>query len=374
MVSKKYDIIVHGATGFTGKLICQYLYNHQDIKQIKWGISGRNSSKLSLLADQYKVDFIQADSFDLESLDRVTKKTKLIISVVGPYSLYGKKLVESCINNKCHYLDLTGEPEFVNFVEENFSKKAKDNDTILMNCCGFESIPPDLGVYYTIKQLEESNVEITTFLKTKGKISGGTWASFLNSFSNKKPIIKKGLQANKKSKKIFYVKKLGKWALIFPVIDKHIVKKSAASLGYGDNFSFNQYIVFKSLIRIISLIGSISIISILAKSKFLRNWLISFIPSGKGPNKNERNKHWFELVIFGRTKSQMIKTIVSGGDPGYGETAKFISEMALCIIFDNDKLNANKGVITPAQCAGDLMIERLKRSGIKFEHKLTNLN
>ena len=373
MVNKEYDIIVYGATGFTGKIICEYLHNHEDIKQIKWAISGRNLSKLKLLSDKYKVNFIEANSFDIQSLDKITKKSKLIISVVGPYSLYGKKLIESCVNNKCHYLDLTGEPEFVNFVEENFSKKAKDNDVILMNCCGFESIPPDLGVYYTMKQLKESDAKVTTFLKTKGKISGGTWASFLNSFSNKKPIIKKGLQSSKKSKKIFYVKELKKWALIFPVIDKHIVKKSAKSLDYGDSFSFNQYIVFKSFFRIIFLISSILVISLLAKSKILRNWLTSFIPSGNGPNRKERSKHWFELQIFAHTKSQIVKTIVSGGDPGYGETAKFISEMALCISLDYDKLNANKGVLTPAQCTGYLMIERLKRYGIKFEHKLKNL-
>ena len=374
MVSKEYDIIVYGATGFTGKLICEYLYTHQDTNQLKWAISGRNPSKLSILATQYKVDFIEADSFNVKSLDKITKVAKLIISVVGPYSLYGKKLVKSCVDNRCHYLDLTGEPEFVNFVEQKFSKKAKDKGVILMNCCGFESIPPDLGVYYTTKQLKDSNAKITTFLKTKGKISGGTWASFLNSFSNKKPIIKKGLQGSKRSKKIFYVKELKKWALIFPVIDKHIVKKSAKSLDYGDRFSFNQYIVFKSLLRIISLVASISVISILAKSKLLRNWLISFIPSGNGPNEKERNKHWFEVKIFAHTKSQIVRTTVSGGDPGYGETAKFISEMALCITFDNDKLNVDRGVVTPAQCAGDLMIERLKKRGIKFEYKITNLN
>ena len=114
-------------------------------------------------------------------------------------------------------------------------------------------------------------------------------------------------------------------------------------------------------------------ISILAKSKLLRKWLTSFIPSGKGPNKKERKKHWFELKIFAHTESQIVTPTVSGGDPGYGETAKFIAEMALCITFDNDKLNIDRGVITPAQCAGELMIERLKNRGIKFEYKLKDL-
>ena len=246
MVDKKYDIIIYGSTGFTGKLICDYIYNHKENKLINWAISGRNQDKLSVLAQKYKVDSFIANSFDKSSLDMITEKTKLIISVVGPYSIYGKQLIESCINNSCHYLDLTGEPDFVSFVERNFSKKAEQNNVILMNCCGFESIPPDIGTYYTIKKLKNKNAKVTTFLKTKGKISGGTWASFLNSFTSKKPIIKKSTR-REKVKKILYIKELKKWALIFPVIDKHIVKKSAKELNYGEGFSFNEYISTKFL-------------------------------------------------------------------------------------------------------------------------------
>ncbi len=375
MVNKTYDIIVYGATGFTGQLICEYLNNHQDAKNIKWGIAGRNQQKLEKISNKYSsINLFVADSFDIETLNTFTSKSKLVISTVGPYSLFGKKLVESCVRNKCHYLDLTGEPEFVNFVENNFSKKAEDKEVILMNCCGFESIPPDIGVFYTLQQLKEKNVRINTFLKTRGKISGGTWASFLNSFASKNPIIKKGLKKSKRAKKIFYVKELKKWALIFPVIDKHIVKKSAKNIDYGEEFSFNEYILFKSLFQIIGLVISIAFIGVLAKFKLFRNWLRSFIPSGKGPTLEERSKHWFELKIFGYTKSKIITTTVSGGDPGYGETSKFISEMALCIVLDYDKLDSKKGVVTPAQCSGHLMIERLKSAGIKFDHKITNLN
>ena len=374
MVNKEFDIIVYGATGFTGQLICGYLNNHKDINQVKWGIAGRNKQKLEKVANKYSIsNLFIADSFNMESLDVITSKAKLIISIVGPYSIYGKKLIESCVNNQCHHLDLTGEPEFVHFVENNYSQKAKDNNVILMNCCGFESIPPDIGTYYTMQKLKNKDANVTTFLKTRGKISGGTWASFLNSFTSKKPIIKSS-KNNKKTKKIFYVKELKKWALIFPVIDKHIVKKSGKHIGYGENFSFNQYILFKSLFKILGLVASIMFIGFLAKFKFFRNWLVSFIPSGNGPTKEERSNHWFQLKIFANTKNQQITTTVSGGDPGYGETSKFISEMALCIILDYEQLDSNKGVITPAQCSGNLMVKRLTESGIKFEHKITNLD
>ena len=131
--------------------------------------------------------------------------------------------------------------------------------------------------------------------------------------------------------------------------------------------------MFKSLFKILGLVASIIFIGFLAKFKFFRNWLISFIPSGNGPSKEERSNHWFQLKIFANTKNQQITTTVSGGDPGYGETSKFISEMALCIILDYRQLDSNKGVITPAQCSGNLMVKRLTESGIKFEHKITNL-
>ena len=370
MVNKKYDIIVHGATGFTGKLICNYIYEHEESSSINWAISGKNQKRLDVIAQKYKVDSFKANSFDKESLNLIAKEAKLIISVVGPYAIYGKKIIESCVENHCHYLDLTGEPDFVYFVEKNFSQKAEKNNIILMNCCGFESIPPDLGVYYTINQLKTNNAKINTFLKTKGKISGGTWASFLNSFTSSKPIIKKELDKDRKARKLFYMKDLKKWALIFPVIDKHIVKKSSKNIGYGEAFSFNEYILFNSIFKVIVLITSISLISILAKFSFFRAWLKSFVPSGQGPNKQERSNHWFELKIFGKTKSENIVTTVSGGDPGYGETSKFISEMALCIILNYNQLDCNKGVITPAQCSGGLMIERLKKAGIKFEHQI----
>jgi len=371
MVKDNIDIIVHGATGFTGKLICEYLFNHKDTKNIIWAISGRNENKLKLIASKYNVDYYVADAFDKKSLDNITLISKIVISVVGPYSIFGKKLVESCVQNKCHYLDLTGEPAFVNYVEKFHSKSSIENKVILMNCCGFESIPPDLGIYYSIKKVNEKNLSFNSYLSTRGQISGGTWASFINSFSSKKSVIKNKSGIKKNTKKIFYNKELKKWALIFPVIDKYIVKKSSMNIEfYGDNFSYNEYILFDRFYKIFFLIVSLIFLGFISKFKLMRRLLISYIPSGSGPNREKREKHWFNIKFFGKGKDKSIITTVSGGDPGYGETAKFISEMALCIIINRDKLNINKGIITPAMCAPDLMIDRLKNAGIIFKHKI----
>ena len=373
MVNKDYDIIIHGASGFTGSLVCDYLYKHNDSKSIKWAISGRNKSKIESLSLKYNVDYFIANSYKKDQLDIITKKSKLIISLVGPYDTYGKALIESCLKNTCHYLDITGESSFAKFVQNNFSKDSIKRNTILINCCGFESIPSDIGTFYSIKKIKEENINIECFMKTKGQISGGTWSSFLNHFGKNKLKInssKTNVQ-NKKQKLMFYNKELKKWALIFPDIDKSIVKRSNKFLDfYGENISFTKYMLFPSLIKIVTLLISLFFISILAKYKFSRSWLKSFIPSGTGPNQEARNKHWFHYTIVGKTKSKMIITNVKGGDPGYGETSKFITETALAIILDYNKLNLKSGVLTPASCAGDILLKRLQNAGIKFDHKL----
>ena len=374
MVEKEYDLIIHGATGFTGQLICDYLYKHNDSKAIKWGISGRNTSKLEPISKKYNVDLFQVDSFENKALDLITSKSKVIISVVGPYAIYGKQLIESCVNNNCHYLDITGESSFVQYVKNKYSKKAIETNTMLISCCGFESIPPDIGTYYSIKQLNEENIDIKCYMKTKGQISGGTWASFLNISSDGR--IKKKIQNNQpkkqgvKNKILFYNKELKKWALIFPDIDQYIIRRSSKLIdGYGENVRFVKYMLFKSLFKVAALLVPLFFILFLAKFKFSKKWLESFIPSGTGPSEEDRAKHWFEYILIGKTEKQKIITTVKGGDPGYGETSKFVTEMGLALILNKDQLNHKKGVLTPAACAGDVILKRLQKSGIKFSHK-----
>ena len=370
MVEKKYDIIVHGATGFTGKLVCRYLSSHIDAYSIKWAISGRNNKKLESLSQKYNVDYFKVDSFDINSINSITSISKVIISVVGPYALYGKGLVQSCVDNNCHYLDITGESTFVKYVKNKFHKKAVDSETMIVNCCGFESVPTDLGVYLNYTKTNQKDLDVKCFLTSKGKISGGTWASFLNHFDSNKITINNQKGSKKSKVKSFYFdRNINRWALIFPDIDRSIIMSSAKSYNYGDNFNFTKYLTFKNLFQVISLIVPLLFISFLAKFKFTRSWLKSFIPSGTGPSKELRDKHWFNFKIISLSQSHKYVTTVKGGDPGYGETSKFISEMALSIIHDFKELNIVKGVISPAECGGDILLKRLIRSGIDFSHK-----
>ena len=363
---KKYDFVVFGATGFTGQLIVEYLSNHKETSQLKWAVAGRSKSKLDSLYNS--IDTLVVDSFDIESIDSMCKISKLIITTVGPYSIYGENLIQSCIKFSTHYVDLTGEPDFVNMIQKKYSTKALEKNTIIINCCGLESIIPDLGTFITVNKMSSNDKNVTYYLKSKGQISGGTWASFLNAISSNK-ITKNNITSNSndKKKKIFYNKSLNSWALIFPVIDKQIVYRTSKAFDIYKNFSFNEYILIKSLKNIIPLLIGVLFINFLAKFKFIKKWLTSLKPSGSGPNKELRSSHWFKAIFIGKGENTRVKTIISGGDPGYGETSKFISEIALCIINDFSKLKHKKGILTPIECTGELLIQRLKKAGITIE-------
>ena len=380
-MNKDYDLIVFGASGFTGVLIAEYLSNHKDIKNIRWAIAGRNKKKLELISRKFSIDFILADSFDQESLNSMCRKSKLIISTVGPYDIYGEKLIKACVKEESHYLDLTGEPAFIQKMTYKYSASAANKDVILIHCCGFESIPADLGTYLSVKELQSNDINISYYLKTKGKISGGTWASFINAITSKQPIFHENKTTKKpkkriKSKKLFYSDRFKKWALFFPVIDKDIVVKSSKSFKeYGENFRFNQYILFPSLFSVLLIVSSIAIIGILSRFKIFKKIFLNYLPSGQGPSKKERLNHWFKVVVVGESKSEMVSTTIRGGDPGYEETSKFISEMALCILLQSNELIKKNGFLTPVECSGDLMKNRLQNAGITIEtSNVKNIN
>ena len=379
--NKKYDLVVYGASGFTGQLICKYLSTHKDAADLNWAISGRNTSKLEAISNQFstenkKIDVLYADSFDKTSLDNVSSQSKLIITTVGPYAIYGEQLVASCIDNQAYYLDLTGEPHFVHKIKEKYAQKAYDNNVAIIHSCGFESIPPDIGVYSAINQLNELNADVNYFFESNGDISGGTWASFINSLSSSRPIIsaeskKRSKSKNKvRKKKIFFHKEFKRWALSFPVIDKYIVQKTAKSFSqYGEEFSFSEYMLFKSWRKLAFIILGVSIVSIISKSKLIKKWLLSLRPSGSGPSKEQRKTNWFVAKVIAKGKKSSVMTTIKGGDPGYGDTSKFISEMALCILTQSNQLLKNKGILTPVECTGSLLVDRLRSAGISIDTK-----
>ena len=192
MASKrKYEIVLFGATGFTGQLTAQYLAEHGG-SELRWALAGRNLDKLEQVRAQLAqtrpqcatLDLLQADATDADALRKVAQSAKVVITTVGPYIRYGEALVAACAENGTDYVDLTGEPEFVDRMWLGYHEQARQTGARIVNACGFDSIPHDLGAYFTVQQLpEDVPLTVEGFVKAGGEISGGTWHSAITAFS-----------------------------------------------------------------------------------------------------------------------------------------------------------------------------------------------
>ena len=267
--SREFDVIVWGASGFTGKLVAEYLFNkYGSNNDLKWAIAGRDYSKLELVRDEVAnslIPIVIANSDDIQSLNLMIKRTRVICTTVGPYAKYGSKLVSSCVNNQTHYCDLAGEVQWIRKMIDEYHEIAKANGTKIVNSCGFDSIPSDLGVYFIQKQSLEKYKQKAKHIKmrvagAKGGISGGTYESLSNvskeAYSDKdifKVVIDPyGLnplgELNGLDKydlrKIIYDKASDSWIgpFVMAAINTKIVRRSNALSGYayGKDFMYDE--------------------------------------------------------------------------------------------------------------------------------------
>jgi len=382
---RKYDIVVFGATGFTGQLTAQYLASHGGDK-LRWALAGRNLSKLEdvraglaeLNPACADLALLKADVEDSASLQAVASAAKVVITTVGPYIRYGEPLVAACAEAGTDYVDLTGEPEFVDRMWLAYHDKAKASGARIVNACGFDSIPHDLGAYFTVQQLpDDVPLTVEGFVKAGGEISGGTWHSAISAFSRlreyskiaKERRAREGWPVDRKigstRQSIRFEKALNAWVVPFPSIDPQMVRRSAAADDrYGPAFRYGHYIQVKKLSTVAGLVGGAGVAVLGAQFKPTRDRLLKFRDPGQGPSAEKRAKAWFRVRFIGRGGGQRVVTEVTGGDPGYGETSKMLAESALCLA--KDRLPKRAGVLTPANAMGNKLIERLQKAGIGF--------
>lgn len=392
--SKKYDITVFGATGFTGELTAFYLAEKQKKENFTLAIAGRDEIKLNQLKKKIeskfidsKIEVIRADVKNYLSLLEMTRLTKNLITTVGPYLEHGENVLRASIEESCNYFDLTGEGKFVFDMEEIYGSKAKEKKVKIINCCGFDSIPADLGAYYTVSQLKnKDSIEVECFVNFQSgddslfggfnSVSGGTWHSALgimsgNDIDRQKKSFER-IQKNSPSRKIspipleFRLRDETKtYGAPLPFVDVEVVLRSAADLEiYGSDFKYGHFAGIKSTPTLIGSVLGIGLIYGLAQFEPTRNLLKSFRKQGEGPDPELREKNRYELSFYGRSKSEFVQILVKGKDPGYGDTSKMLGESALCILKDN---NPEKyGFITPAIAMGENLINRLNLAGIEF--------
>ena len=400
---KQFDIIIWGASSFTGKLVTEYLFNKFGSSKIKWAIAGRDLGKLkkvrSQVADKNIPIFI-ADSFDEESLLKFIKKTKVICSTVGPYSLYGTKLVKLCVENYTNYCDITGEAHWIRTLIDNFHEEAKSKKIKIVNSCGFDSIPSDMGVYFIQNEMKKIYKTYAKSIKMRvagirGGISGGTYSSINNllkeAYADKSvfKVLNNPYGLNPKDKmegldkkdlrKIIFDKESNSWIYPFIMagINTKIVRRSNALLNfqYGKGFRYNEAMMagkgisgfWKAILAVFppALIG-------LNPNSFLKKIINSFMPKpGEGPGVEKRKNGFYNLRFYITIdeKRKAFAKVIGDSDPGYGSTSKMLAESSLCLAFDN--LPKNYGILTPSSAMGEKLLDRLiKNAGLSFEIKI----
>jgi short subunit dehydrogenase-like uncharacterized protein len=383
--SRQYDIVLCGSTGFTGGLAAGYLATHAP-REMRWALAGRSRSKLDAVAARLAAvapqaptpDLVVADAADREAMRRLAESTRVVISTVGPYALHGGPLVAACAAAGTDYCDLTGEPEFVDRVWVDHHDEAERSGARLVHCCGFDSIPHDLGAYFTVQQMPEGvPLTLNGYVKANASFSGGTYHSAVNGFSRARQTLNaakerrwlepraSGRQVHAAPPRIRRDERLGGWTVPLPTIDGAIIRRSAAALDrYGPDFTYGHNMVAKHLATVGGIGAGVGTAFALAQLPPARKLLLKMKTPGEGPSEAERERSWFKVVFVGEGGGKRVVTEVSGGDPGYGETSKMLAESGLCLAFD--ELPERAGQLTPATAMGDALLERLQKAGIEF--------
>ena len=378
---RSYDVVAFGATGFTGRLVAEYLAASDE--SFRWAIAGRCADKLAALKAELglsdEIGTIAADVGDPGSLAAMAEQARVVLTTVGPYQKYGEPLAAACAEAGTDYVDITGEPEFVGRLIERYDDAARERGVRVVNCCGFDSIPHDLGAYVTARELvgddDDASVTLEGFVSASGKFSGGTWQSAVNAMGRARQQLKGPKKPATGGRKVgglaarpHYEKAVRGWVAPMPTIDPLVVLRSARELAvYGEKFRYGHYVRVGSLPKLLALGAGVGSVFTLAQLKPTRSLLLKLRQSGEGPTAKERAKSKFRVTFVGEGGGRRVVGEASGGDPGYGETSKMVAESALCLALDAEKLPEHYGVVTPAVAMGDRLMERLQAAGLRFE-------
>lgn len=392
MAERPYDIVLFGATGFTGALVAEYLARAASRESFRWAIAGRSEAKLAELARGLagvtpgnEPGLLVADVDDAASLSAMTASARVLITTVGPYLRYGDGALRACVETGTHYVDLTGEPEFVDRSRANWHDTARARGLRIVHCCGFDSIPHDLGALFTVETLrsrlgEESfrkaDITLRGYVEANGSFSGGTWNSAIEQFSRAREYwqghrrLPSGQAMAGRVRalpmKLQYDRLLKQWACPLPTIDPQVVRQSARLRGdYGHSFAYGHFLLADHLLPVLAGIAGVGAVFALAQLKPTADLLRRMRPGGEGPSAEKRAESWFRVLFIAHAGAHEVTCEVTGGDPGYDETAKMLAESALCLALDTD-LPSHTGVVTPAAGMGHALIHRLDRAGIRF--------
>jgi short subunit dehydrogenase-like uncharacterized protein len=405
--ARRFDVVVFGATGFAGRLVAEYLAERYGASDLRWAMAGRSPDKLERvraeIAEQHPaakdVELVVADSRDRASLERMAAAAEVVCTTVGPYALYGDPLVEACVDNGTDYCDLTGEVQWIRRGIDAHQARAEATGARIVHCCGFDSIPSDLGVF----ALQEAAIardgtpveEVRFFLAgAKGGFSGGTAASLANALKEAEdPAVRKIMghayalnpegerKGPDRGDQMGVAKDpiSGRWTgpFVMAAVNTRVVRRSNALLGYryGADFRYSEVVRFprgaKGLASATAYTAGFAALLGALAARPTRALVERFaLPKpGEGPSRESIERGWFRIVLSGRTGGEEVLTVDVKGqrDPGYGATACMLAESALCLALQGRELSSPGGILTPASAMGQALVDRLNAQDVAFQ-------
>lgn len=411
---RDYDIVLFGATGFTGKLVADYLATTSRARggTLRWAIAGRNKSKLEAVRNDLvaidpalaELPILVADGHDSGSLEALVPTTRVICTTVGPFAQHGKRLVASCAKNGTHYCDITGEVPFIRHSIDENHERALETRARIVHCCGFDSIPSDLGVHLLWDDVRKAGGSLDWakgFVgEMSGTASGGTAATMLaiveEATRDSKvrrllgnphgldPTVPRGRNRDPfeiDPKGVHFDRDIDRWTapFVMAMINTRIVRRSNALLGYGDAFRYREVMSLpkgpKGFVAATAVAAGMAGFAIGAALPPTRALLARYVlpKAGEGPSKEARDRGHFTLRFVaegteeGGRSFRATATVKGTSDPGYGETAKMLGESAMCLAHDGASLEKRYGVLTPASAMGMHLVTRLRAAGMTFD-------
>ena len=399
--SREFDIVLWGASGYTGQLVADYLARNYVGGEagLRLALAGRNEAKVRQVAvdiGKPELPVLVGDSFDAASLDAMAARAEVVISTVGPYAQYGAELVGACVRNGTDYCDLTGETQFVRAMIDQHEEEAKKTGARIVHCCGYDSIPSDLGALMVQEAFKERHGKYAETVKMaavdmRGAFSGGTIASMMNIvdeiktnpelrkvLGNPYALNPKGVRGPDRGDQngARYDADLGFWTgpFIMAAINTRVVRRSHALMGmpWGADFRYSEVMGTgkgpKGLARAVSVAGGVVAFMASLAIPLTRPFVEKKLPSpGEGPSEEARAKGRFKTLLVAIGDGQQVRGVVSDNrDPGYGSTAVMLSESALCLALQGSELATGGGILTPATAMGSKLIERLRAAGLNL--------
>lgn len=398
-MSGMFDLVLFGATGFTGKLVAEYLSVRAGAR---WAIAGRNRDKLESVRDTLgtkDLPILIADSTDRASLKAIAEQTKVVCSTVGPYSRHGTPLVEACVEAGIAYCDLTGEPHWIREMIDRFHTRAEQTGARIVHCSGFDSIPSDLGTLMIADHMERTHGRKlgrvrTRVVELRGGVSGGTAASMFEIVRAAKSreqrrilgdpyaLVPKDFPRGHDRNEAVTPSKdpdRGRWTapFVMAAVNTRVVRRSNALMNgrYGPSFSYEEKMDLgtgpRGFLRAAGFGYGLAFFVGTAALPGVSSLYKQLLPKpGEGPAKEQRERGRFRFEILAESDDReapikAIGTVAGQGDPGYAATSRMLGEAALCLA--RDELPKRGGILTPATAMGFTLIERLRAVGMTFE-------